>query len=66
MTEAEFSAIALKICLTGLIIYMLFIVYKMGKESNAGRFGMMILFIALGAGFFSFVVKGVLQYVFTH
>lgn len=66
MTEAEFSAIALKICLTGLIIYMLWIVYNIGKESKAGRFGMMIMFIALGAGFFSFVMKGVLQYFFTH
>jgi hypothetical protein len=66
MTEAQFSEIALKICLTGLIIYMLWIVYNMGKESKAGRFGMIIMFIALGAGFFSFVVKGVLQYIFTH
>ena len=65
MTEAEFSAIALKICLTGLIGYMLWIIYNMGKDSGAGRYGMMILFIALGAGFFSFIMKGVLQYYFS-
>ncbi len=63
MTEAEFSSIALKVCLTGLIGYMLWIIYTVGKESNAGRYGMMILFIALGAGFVSFVAKGVLQYM---
>lgn len=63
MTEAEFSSIALKICLAGLIAYMLWIIFAMGKESNAGRYGMMILFIALGAGFLSFVAKGILQYV---
>ena len=62
MTEAEFSSIALKICLTGLILYMLWIIYNVGKESGAGRYGMMILFIALGAGFVSFVAKGVLKY----
>ena len=62
MTEAEFSAIALKICLSGLILYMLWIIYNVGKESGAGRYGMMILFIALGAGFVSFVAKGVLKY----
>ena len=65
MPEAEFSAIALKICLTGLIGYMLWIIYNVGKDSGAGRYGMMILFIALGAGFFSFIMKGILQYYFT-
>jgi hypothetical protein len=64
MTEAQFSAIALKLCLTGLIIYMFWIIYNVGKESNAGRYGMMILFIALGAGFVSFIVKGALQFWF--
>ena len=63
MTEAEFSSIALKVCLTGLIGYMLWIIYTMGRDSKAGRYGMMILFIALGAGFVSFVAKGVLQYM---
>jgi len=65
MTEAQFSSIALKVCLSGLIIYMLWIIYQVGKESNAGRYGMMILFIALGAGFFSFVMKGALEWWFT-
>jgi hypothetical protein len=64
MSEAEFSAIALKVCLTGLIVYMLWIIYNVGKDSGAGRYGMMILFIALGAGFISFVMKGILQYYF--
>ena len=66
MSEAEFSAIALKVCLTGLIVYMLWIIYNVGKDSGAGRYGMMILFIALGAGFFSFVMKGALQYYFAN
>lgn len=66
MTEAEFSSLSLKILVSGLILYMLWIIYAMGRESRAGRYGMMILFIALGAGFFSFVMKGVLEYFFTH
>lgn len=63
MTEAEFSSIALKVCLTGLVGYMVWIIYKIGKESNAGRYGMLILFIALGAGLVSFAAKGLLKYV---
>lgn len=61
MTEAEFASISLKIGLPVLIVYMLFIVYRMGKDSRAGRFGMMILFIALGAGFFSFAAKSLIK-----
>ena len=57
MSEQEFADIALAISLTFGISYMLFIVYKMGKESNAGRYGMMILFIALGLGIVGFTAK---------
>lgn len=62
MTEAAFSAIALKICVTGLVLYMVWIIYNIGKESNAGRFGMMILFIGLGVGLLGFVLKGIIQF----
>ncbi len=63
MTEAEFSALALKICLPALIGYMLFIIFKMGRDSKAGKYGMMILFVALGTGFVGFVAKGLIQYL---
>lgn len=57
MDEAVFSAWALKICLTGLIIFLGFIVWKLGKESKAGKFGMFILFFVLGFGVFGFIFK---------
>ena len=62
MSEAEFSSLALKVLVPLLIGYMLLIIYRMGKDSNAGRYGMMILFIALGAGFVGFVAKGLIQF----
>ena len=40
MTEAQFSAWAMKIGLTVLVIFLGFIVYDLGKKSNAGKFGM--------------------------
>lgn len=55
--EKEFAELSLKIGLTLGISYMLFIVYKLGKDSRAGRFGMMILFVGLGLGIFGFVAK---------
>lgn len=63
MTEAQFADLSLKICFTGLIGYMLFIIYKLGKESKAGKFGMFILFIGLGMGFVSVAAKEVIKLV---
>ncbi|RLK51520.1 uncharacterized protein DUF2788 [Alkalispirillum mobile] len=40
--------------------YMLFIIWKLGKDSKAGKFGMVILFIVLGFGMFGFLIKTIL------
>ena len=55
--EAVFSQWALKICLTGLIVFLGFIVWNLGKESKAGKFGMAMLFFVLGFGVFGFIFK---------
>ena len=47
MDEAVFSEWALKICLTILIVFLGFIVWHLGKESKAGKFGTFILFLVL-------------------
>lgn len=60
MDEAVFADWALKICLTGLIIFVGFIVWNLGKESKAGKFGIAILFLVLGLGVFGFVFKELL------
>jgi len=57
ISEKDFADISLTVGLTVGISYMLFIVYKLGQDSKAGRFGMMILFIGLGLGIFGFVAK---------
>ncbi len=66
MTEAEFSAISLKLGFTLLIGYMLFIIYRLGKESNAGKFGMFVIFLGLGMGMMGFVAKEVIKIVLEH
>lgn len=60
MSEAEFADIALKICLTIFIIFLGFIVWQLGKESKAGKFGMFVLFLVLGLGIFGFIFKNIL------
>lgn len=60
MTEAEFATWSLRICLTGLIIFIGFIIWNLGKESKVGKFGMFILFLVLGLGVLGFILKNVI------
>ena len=60
MEIETFEYYSLIIGCTGLILYMLYIIYRMGEESKAGRYGFMVLFIALGLGFVGFIVKTIL------
>lgn len=58
--EATFSAWAMKICMTVLIIFLGFIVWDLGKKSQAGKFGTFILFLVLGLGVIGFIFKNIL------
>ncbi len=60
MTEEAFASYSIAIFVGGLILYMFFIMYKLAKESDAGKFGAMIIFGALGLGVIGFVIKEVL------
>lgn len=64
MSIEEFESWSLSIGITILIAYMLFIIYKLGVESKAGKFGFFTLFFALGLGFVGFVAKTVLVEIF--
>lgn len=63
MTIEEFESISLTVCVTGLCLYMLFIIWRLAKESNAGKFGTFVLFFALGLGILGFAIKQVIQLV---
>lgn len=60
MTEEQFSEISMYILLTGLIIWMGYIVWDLSKRSNAGKFGTMVLYFALGLGVLGFIIKTVI------
>lgn len=57
LTEPEFGELCLKFLLSGLIAYMVFIIWNLARESQAGKYGMMWLFLGLGLGMFGFVAK---------
>lgn len=60
MTLEQFESWSLTVGISGLILWMLLIIWKMGKESKAGKFGYFILFFALGLGFIGFIAKTIL------
>ncbi len=47
----------------GLILFMVFIVWDLARRSNAGRFGTLILYLALAMGIVGFLVKVVITYL---
>ncbi len=61
MDFEQFEEIALMVGLVAIMGFMMFIIYDLGKRSNAGKFGMAVLFFALGLGMVGFIVKGVLK-----
>ncbi|PTD95269.1 DUF2788 domain-containing protein [Pseudothauera lacus] len=61
LTLEEFESLALKVGFTVLILYMLFIIGNLAKESKAGKYGAMWMFIGLGLGFVGFVSKALIQ-----
>jgi hypothetical protein len=46
-----------------LILFMLFIVWDLAKSSKAGKFGTMILYIALALGILGFLIKVVVTFL---
>ena len=66
MNEAEFAKISMIVLLGGLIIFMGFIIWDLGKKSGAGRLGMFVLFLVLGFGVLGFVLKETLVGLFLH
>ncbi len=61
-TEAQISELGMTWGVGGFIALMLFIIWKVARESKAGRFGTFIMFFVLAFGIFGFVMKSVIQW----
>ncbi|WP_342245993.1 DUF2788 domain-containing protein [Pseudomonas sp. OTU5201] len=57
MSPEKFEELMMTVMIAGLVAFMAFIVWDLAKKSRAGRFGTMILFLALGLGVLGFVIK---------
>ncbi len=60
MSIEQFESISLYVLVSGLILYMFFIMYKLARESKAGKFGTFAIFLTLGLGMFGFIAKEII------
>jgi hypothetical protein len=56
-----FESISLNLGIGGLVTYMLFVMYRLARDSGAGRFGTLVIFLSLGLGIVGFAAKSVIQ-----
>jgi len=57
----QFADFSLILGIGGLMSFMVFIMYCLARESRAGRFGTVIIFISLGLGLIGLIAKTVIQ-----
>jgi len=46
-----------------LMAFMVFIVWDLARKHDAGKYGTLVLYIALAMGMLGFIIKGIIQYV---
>ena len=61
-TEEQVAWFGLTFGVTAFMLYMVFIILQLARESKAGRFGTFVLFLGLGVGFLGFLAKVVIQW----
>lgn len=65
-TEGQIAQFGLTFGVGAFILYMLFIVFNLARESKAGKFGTFVLFLVLSFGMLGFVAKGVIKWIISN
>ena len=61
--EEQLSQFGLTVGIGAFIVYMLFVIAQLARESKAGRFGTFVLFVVLAFGMLGFVAKSVIAWL---
>jgi uncharacterized membrane protein YczE len=61
-TEEQIAWFGLTFGVSAFMLYMVFIVLQLARESKAGKLGTFVLLLVLGFGLLGFVAKGVIKY----
>jgi hypothetical protein len=63
LTEEQIAQFGMTWGVGGFIALMLIIIWRLARDSKAGRFGTFMLFFVLAFGILGFVAKSVIQWV---
>jgi hypothetical protein len=63
LTEEQIAQFGLTVGVGGFILYMVFIIVQLARESKAGKFGTFVLFLVLGFGLLGFLAKNVIAWL---
>ncbi len=61
-SEEQIANFGLTVGVTAFMLYMVFIIFQLARESKAGRFGTFVLFLGLGVGLVGFAAKGLIKF----
>ena len=61
LSHEQFEALSLNLGIGGLMLFMVFIMYRLARESGAGRLGTLVIAISLGLGLLGFIVKSIIH-----
>jgi Protein of unknown function (DUF2788) len=61
-TEEQISQFGLTFGVGAFMLYMVFIILQLARESKAGKFGTFVLLLGLGVGLIGFAAKGLIKF----
>ena len=61
-TEEQIAQFGLTFGVGAFMLYMVFIILQLARESKAGKFGTFILLLGLGFGLVGFAAKGLIKF----
>ena len=62
-TEAQIAEFGMTFGLGAFMLFMLFIIWGLARESKAGRLGTFVLFFVLSFGMLGFVAKQIIAWI---
>ncbi|MET0216383.1 MAG: DUF2788 domain-containing protein [Burkholderiales bacterium] len=62
LTEQQISEFGLTFGVGGFMLFMLYIIWNLAKESKAGKLGTFVLFFVLAFGMLGFIAKTILTF----
>ena len=63
LTEAQIAEFGMTFGLAGFMLFMLFIIWDLAKQSRAGRLGTFVLFFVLAFGMLGFIAKQIIAWL---